>query len=397
MSFPPRQSGRLYLGACLLLIAFSLRPLFPSLSVLLPEVAAAVGLSGTVAGYLTTLPVLCMGLFAPFAPTLADRHGPERVLMLVLLLLAAGTVLRAAGGAGMLFAGTALAGAGIAVGNVLLPSVVKRSFHDHVALMTGLFTMALCGGAAAAAAFTVPLLESTGSWRIGLAGWVIPVVIVALLWVPVCLRAERPARGSRQPAVNIWGDALAWQVSCFMGLQSGLAYCVMGWMAPILRWRGVEGTTAGLYVSLSILVQVAACLFLPPLATRFRSQSVINVTLALVAAGSFLSMLYAPPGWLPVLALTQGLGQGGLFAMAMTVIILRSPDARVAARLSGMSQAVGYVLAAGGPMLVGVIHSVTDGYLASSWLFLGLGAGIIVFGWSAGRPLLVRPRERSAT
>jgi CP family cyanate transporter-like MFS transporter len=243
----------------------------------------------------------------------------------------------------------------------------------------------------------VPLLESTGSWRIGLAGWVIPVVIVALLWVPVCLRAERPARGSRQPAVNIWGDALAWQVSCFMGLQSGLAYCVMGWMAPILRWRGVEGTTAGLYVSLSILVQVAACLFLPPLATRFRSQSVINVTLALVAAGSFLGMLYAPPGWLPVLALTQGLGQGGLFAMAMTVIILRSPDARVAARLSGMSQAVGYVLAAGGPMLVGVIHSVTDGYLATSWLFLGLGAGIIVFGWSAGRPLLVRPRERSAT
>lgn len=397
MPHSQRRHQRLYLGVCVLLIAFNLRPLFPSLSVLLPEVSAAAGLSGTAAGYLTTLPVLCMGLFAPFAPVLADRHGPERVLMLVLVFLGAGTALRAVGGMSPLFIGTALAGAGIAVGNVLLPSVVKRSFHDRVALMTGLFTMTLCGGAAAAAAFTVPLMESTGSWRIGLAAWAVPAVVVALLWLPVCMHASRPAAGDRLAPPNIWRNALAWQVACFMGLQSALAYCVMGWMAPILRWRGVEGETAGFYVSASILVQVAACLVLPSLAARFRAQSVINVALAVIAASSLLGMLFAPAWLLPALALLQGVGQGGLFAMAMTMIILRSPDARVAARLSGMSQAIGYVLATCGPMLVGMLNSMTGGYLSTAWLFAGLGAGAAVFGWGAGRPLLVRPRGERVT
>src|SRR5690606_32621131 len=149
---------------CLLLIAFNLRPLFPSLSVLLPEVGEGLGMSGAMGGYLTTLPVLCLGLFAPFAPSLADRYGSERVLLLVLVLIGMGTVLRAGDGIPVLFIGSALAGAGIAMGNVLLPSVVKRDFHDKVAVMTGLFTMALCGGAAAAAAFTVPLTELGESW-----------------------------------------------------------------------------------------------------------------------------------------------------------------------------------------------------------------------------------------
>ncbi len=397
MSSPPRHAGRLYLGACLLLIAFNLRPLFPSLSVLLPDISGAVGMSGVVAGYLTTLPVLCMGLFAPFAPTLADRHGAERVLMLVLVLLGAGTALRALDGMSVLFLGTAMAGAGIAMGNVLLPAVVKRHFHDRVALMTGLFTMALCGGAAAAAAFTVPLMDVSGSWRIGLAAWAVPVAVVALLWLPRCLHAAPPAAGSRLPAISLWHDGLAWQVACFMGLQSALAYCVMGWMAPILRWRGLDGTTAGLYVSASILVQVLACLLLPSLATRYRSQSLINSAFALLAAFSLLGLLVAPMGMLPALALLQGLGQGGLFALAMTVIILRSPDPRVAARLSGMSQAVGYVLAAVGPMLVGMLHSWTGSYAASGWLFTALGAGAMASGWGAGRALMVQARQNAAT
>src|SRR5690554_5642412 len=125
-SAAPAVSGRLFLGVCLILIAFNLRPLFPSLSVLLPEISAALGISGAMAGYLTTLPVLCLGLFAPFAPTLADRHGAERVLLFVLLLIGIGSWMRAWDGTAMLFLGSAMAGAGIAMGNVLLPSVVKR-------------------------------------------------------------------------------------------------------------------------------------------------------------------------------------------------------------------------------------------------------------------------------
>ena len=388
-------AGRLFLGICLLLIAFNLRPLFPSLSVLLPEVSQALGMSGAVAGYLTTLPVLCLGLFAPFAPGLADRYGVERVLLLVLLLIGVGTVARAADATTLLFVGSAMAGAGIALGNVLLPSVVKRDFHDKVALMTGLFTMALCGGAAASAAFTLPVAQLGDSWRFGLAAWALPAFAVALLWLPRCLRSGRVAHARKLPGMRLTHDGLAWQVSFFMGLQSALAYCVMGWMAPILRWRGLDGVTAGFYVSASIMVQVATCLLVPPLATRFRSQSLLNAGLALLAAAALVSLIVAPIGMLPVLVLLQGIGQGGLFAIAMTVIILRSPDPRVAARLSGMSQAIGYVLAAFGPMLVGMLHSATGSYAATGWLFAGIGLAAMVSGWGAGRPLFVKPRHLS--
>lgn len=389
----PPVAGRLFLAVCLLLIAFNLRPLFPSLSVLLPEVSQALGISGAVAGYLTTLPVLCLGLFAPFAPSLADRHGVERVLLMVLVLIGLGTALRAVDAVTALFLGSALAGAGIAMGNVLLPSVVKRDFSDRVALMTGLFTMSLCGGAAAAAAFTVPLTQLGGTWHFGLAAWALPAFAVAALWLPRSLRSGGQSASRRLPNIRLWHDGVAWQVSCFMGLQSALAYCVMGWMAPILRWRGLDGVTAGFYVSGSIMVQVATCLLVPPLAARFRSQSVFCAGLALIAASALLGLILAPVGMLPVLALLQGVGQGGLFAIAMTVIILRSPDPRVAARLSGMSQAIGYVLAAFGPMLVGMLHSATGSYAATGWLFAGLGLAAMVSGWGAGRAVFVRPRE----
>lgn len=395
MTSSPRVSNRLFLGACLLLIAFNLRPLFTSLSVVLPEVTQALGISGAVAGYVTTLPVLCLGLFAPFAPTLADRHGAERVLLLVLLMIGAGSLLRAVDGLPMLFVGSALAGAGIAMGNVLLPSVVKRDFPDHVALMTGLFTMALCGGAAAAAALTAPLVKGGASWQTGLAVWAVPAFAVAFLWLPRSVRASMKGQPRALPALRLWHDGLSWQVACFMGLQSALAYCVMGWMAPILRWRGLDGVTAGFYTSISILLQVATCLLVPPLAARFRSQSLFSAGLACLAAVALLGLLFAPRGMLPVLALLQGIGQGGLFAIAMTIIILRSPDPRVAARLSGMSQTIGYVLAAFGPMLVGMLHSATGSYEITAWLFAAIGIAAMACGWGAGRPLFVKPREAS--
>ena len=153
---------------------------------------------------------------------------PERVLLLVLVLIGTGTALRAFDATTVLFLGSAMAGAGIAMGNVLLPSVVKRDFPNHVALMTGFFTMALCGGAAASAAFTVPLAEWGGSWRFGLAFWTIPAFVVALLWLPRCLGGRGRPTGRRLPNLRLWHDGLSWQVACFMGLQSALAYSVMG-------------------------------------------------------------------------------------------------------------------------------------------------------------------------
>lgn len=387
----PSLAKRLLLGLSLMLIAFNLRPVFSSLSVLLPDVIRATSLSSTGAGYLTTLPVLCLGLFAPLAPRISQRIGPERTLLAVLFFLTIGTALRGLGDLYSLFFGTALAGAAIATANVLLPSVVKRDFSDRPALMTGLYTMTLCGGAAAAAAFTLPIAQRFGdSWAAGLAIWAVPAALVLLIWLPQSLRGQAGASKARRQVSGLWRDALAWQVTFFMGLQSALAYCVLGWMAPILQDRGLSGIEAGLIVSASIMVQVITCLLIPPLAVRCKNQSLMNAGLGIIATVALLGVFFAPLSTVWFWAVLQGIGQGGLFAIAMTVIVLRSPDSHVAAHLSGMAQGVGYVLAACAPLLIGILHSVTGGYGASGWLVAIIGMGVAYNGWGAGRALQVQ-------
>lgn len=390
-------AAQILLGFSLMLIAFNLRPLFASLSVLLADIVRLTSLSSAAAGYLTTLPVLCLGLFAPLAPRVSQWIGPERTLLAVMVLLAVGTGLRGVGGIVPLFVGSALAGAAIAAANVLLPSVVKRDFPKQSALMTGLYTMALCGGAAAAAAFTLPLMRVVdGSWMTGLMMWAVPAAVVAIVWAPQAMGRASGGRASRRRVSGLWRDALAWQVTFFMGLQSALAYCVMGWLAPILRSRGLDGVDAGLVLSVSIMVQVVTCLLVPPLAVRCRDQRAFSVILAMIASLALIGLLFAPLSTVWAWAVVQGIGQGGLFAMAMTLIVLRSRDPYVAAHLSGMAQGVGYVLAAAGPLLVGVLHSVTGGYDVAGWLFAALGIGVAVSGWGAGRATLVRARSVSA-
>lgn len=390
-------AAQILLGFSLMLIAFNLRPLFASLSVLLADIVSQTSLSSAAAGYLTTLPVLCLGLFAPLAPRVSQWIGPERTLLAVMVLLAVGTGLRGVGGIVPLFLGSALAGAAIAAANVLLPSVVKRDFPKQSALMTGLYTMALCGGAAAAAAFTLPLMRVVdGSWMTGLTMWAVPAAVVAIVWAPQAMGRASGGRASRRRVSGLGRDALAWQVTFFMGLQSALAYCVMGWLAPILRSRGLDGVDAGLVLSVSIMVQVVTCLLVPPLAVRCRDQRAFSVILAMIASLALIGLLFAPLSTVWVWAVVQGIGQGGLFAMAMTLIVLRSRDPYVAAHLSGMAQGVGYVLAAAGPLLVGVLHSVTGGYDVAGWLFAALGIGVAISGWGAGRATLVRAHSVSA-
>jgi CP family cyanate transporter-like MFS transporter len=380
-------------AASLLLLAANLRPLFPSTAILLPELSQALGLTGAQAGYLTTLPVLCMGLFAPFAPRLAQRTGIERTLLLVLAMITLGTALRGVQGTTGLFLGTSLAGAGIALGNVLLPSLVKRDFPDRAALMTGLYTMSLVGGAALAAAVTLPLTRAMdGRWDLGLALWAVPGVAAIAAWAPVALRASgRPAGGRHiLPVEGLRRDGLAWAVTLFMGLQSALAYCVLGWMAPMLRDRGLDGTEAGLVTSLSILLQVAACLLTPMTASRCRDQRGLAVILSAAATLALIGMILGPRWAIWPLAVIQGIGQGGLFALAVMLIVLRSGDAHVAAHLSSMSQTTGYILAAGGPLLIGVLHDWAGDFRTSTGLLAALGICTALAGWQAGRNALVR-------
>ncbi|SDB60304.1 MFS transporter, CP family, cyanate transporter [Pseudomonas sp. NFACC23-1] len=386
---PPlvRRPWLLLLG--LILVALNLRPALSSMAPLLSEVSRSLDLSAAQAGLLTTLPVLCLGLFAPLAPVLARRFGAERVVLGILLTLAGGIVLRSAFGQVGLFVGSILAGASIGVIGVLLPGIVKRDFAKQAGTMTGVYTMALCLGAAMAAGATVPLSEQLGhGWALGLGFWVVPALLASVFWLPQV--GEK--HGAHQVAYRVRGllrDPLAWQVTLYMGLQSSLAYIVFGWLPSILIGRGLTPTQAGLVLSGSVIVQLISSLAAPWLATRGKDQRLAIVIVMLMVLGGLFGSLYAPLDGLWGWAILLGLGQGGSFSLALTLIVLRSRDAHVAANLSGMAQGFGYTLASLGPFAVGVVHDLTGGWNALGWIFGLVGLGAIIAGIGAGRALYV--------
>ena len=379
---------RLLLGMALLLVSFNLRPAVTSLGPVLPEVMRSTGLSTAGASLLTTLPALCFGLFAPVAPALARRFGIERTVLAMMLGLAAGTLLRWAEVPMALFAAAILSGASIGVVNVLLPGLVKRDFSDRVALMTGLYSMMLSIGAAGASGSSAPLAIAFHSWGLSLGIWAAPALIAALALIPVLPLDFRPAERRRLP--SLWRNPLAWQVTLLMGFQSATTYCAFGWLPPILRARGMDPVAAGLVLSVSVLVQVAATLGGAPVAQLFRDQRLPAVLSITVGSIGFLGCLWLPLGFVWPSAVVMGLGQGAVFSMALSIIVLRAPDTATAAQLSGMAQAVGYVIAAAAPFLVGLAHQWTGDWRATGpllILYTAIGAAAAA---GAGRNRLVR-------
>ncbi len=389
-SQPPVRHKPWLLLLGLVLVALNLRPALSSMAPVLGQVSDGLGLTAAQAGLLTTLPVLCLGLFAPLAPMLARRIGSERVVLGILATLALGIVLRSTLGTTGLFLGSLLAGASIGIIGVLLPGIVKRDFPQHAGTLTGVYTMALCLGAAMAAGATVPLAHAFGdSWAPALGFWMLPAILAMLVWLP----QARNGHGVHKVAYRVrglWRDPLAWQVTLYMGLQSSLAYIVFGWLPSILIGRGLSPTQAGLVLSGSVIMQLFSSLAAPWLATRGRDQRLAIVVVMLVTLCGLFGCLYAPLSGLWGWAVLLGLGQGGTFALALTLIVLRSRDAHVAANLSSMAQGVGYTLASMGPFAVGLVHDLTGGWSALGWVFAVLGAGAIVFGLGAGRALHVQ-------
>jgi len=383
-------------AVAVVLIAFNLRPAFSSIAPVLNEIMADTGLTAAGASVLTTAPVLCLGLFSPLAPWLAQRIGTERTVLAALLAILLGTGLRGLASAPALLAGSLVAGAGIGVGNVLMPGLLKRDFPDKAPLMTGVYIMSLSIGAAVAAATMAPLRVALGGWWAGaLAAWTLPaavaMAVAALVWARQIGRQPivSAAAPAMRPGAKLWRDPLAWQVTLFMGLQSMLAYVVFGWMAPVLRSRGDTAVTAGLVVSVSVVFQIIAALPAPILAARLRSQSGPAAVAMLVAAVSFVALLAAPLPWQWVLSAVLGLAQGAAFSLAILIILMRAGDSGTAARLSGMAQGVGYTMAAFGPLLVGVLHDHSGGWSGAGWLFVVAGLGAAVAGALAGRDKLL--------
>jgi MFS transporter, CP family, cyanate transporter len=388
------ESGRSRLGSFLLvlgivLLAANLRPALTGVAPLIGQIRADTGISNGVAGLLTTLPLLAFGLLSPIAPRVARRFGMERVLLASLLVLVAGILLRWAGVVAALFLGTVVLGAAIAVANVLLPGLVKREFPEHAGLMTSVYSTSLGISAALAAGMSVPLAQLAGiGWRGALAVWALPVLLAGVAWLPQLSRSDQPADPDARssPGVrDLWRSPLAWKVTLFMGLQSLSYYVTLTWLPEILQAEGMGAARAGWMLGLSQAVAIVTMFLSPMIAERRPSQRGVVVVavgmsgvgaLGLLVAGSTASTL-----WVVLL----GLGQGAAFSLALTFFALRAPDPGHASALSGMAQSVGYLLAAGGPFLFGVLRDVTGTWRVPLALLLTVTICLLIAGIGAAR------------
>ena len=380
-------AGGALLVVAVILTALNLRPAITSVGPLLGDMRGDLGVSGTWAGVLTTLPGLCFAAAGLAAPWLSRRIGLGRSISVALAVLAAGLLIRVCDGPYVVIGGTLIATAGIALVNVLIPVVIKGSFPAQVGVMTGVYTAALQGGGALGSAATPWLDGLLGGWRGALGSWAALALLALFMWL-LGARQIDGARPDDTPAGterrSLLGSRLAWTITLFFGCQSFLAYIVMGWLPEVFIDNGLSKANAGLLVGLVSVLAVPISLIATPLAARQKSQSGWIIGLGVLG---FIGMvgLVVNPGAAPVLwSVLVGIGMS-VFSLALAVIALRARDAADTAQLSGMVQGFGYLLAGVGPFLFGVLHDVTGGWTVPWMMALAVYCVQMVAGALAGR------------
>jgi CP family cyanate transporter-like MFS transporter len=352
---------------------------------------------------------VCFGLFSGVAAPLSRRFGEERVLLASLSLVAAGLVLRGALPRILLYPGTVLACGAIALMNVLLPSMVKRRQPSRAGLLIGTYLLFLGIGSVLGSLLAVPGYQYAadapwlgGSVRFSLWMWAAPAAVAFVVWLPQW--RYRPPPGGPAPAeparwrngppsarVAVTRHALAWQVTAFMGLQSLSYYAALSWLPTLLRDRGATAAHAGTLLALMNLGNAVTAMLIPVIAHRMAAQRLLVVPTVIATAAGIAGALYAPLGsawaWILLLGLAQGaaLGLGIFFTMA------RTHDPVAAASLSAMAQGWGYLLAALGPLAVGLLHASTGGWDIPVTLLLVLCAVELAAGWLAARGRVLPP------
>ncbi|WP_297345448.1 MFS transporter [Amnibacterium sp.] len=373
-----------------LLIAVNLRAALTAVGPVLGLVRGDLHLSAAAAGLLTGLPLLAFAAFSPLAPAVARAVGLDRSLWLALLLTAAGIVVRSLPWGGGPWLGTAALGVGIALVNVLLPSLVKRDFPDRVAQVTGVYSAVQSTVAALAAGVVVPIADASSSWRIALGVWA-GMALIALAVLAPRLRARAvPATvaSSTRTGRSPWRSALGWQVTLFMGLQSIPYFVLIAWLPSILESRGVTAEAAGWDLFLLQIVSVVGNLATAAVAHRVRDQRVVGLTGGLLCVTAFAGLLLLPQADL-VWTIAGGLGCGSTIVLALSLFSLRTRTPDQAAALSGMAQSVGYLLAAGAPAAFGLLHDASGAWNLPLGLAASLMVATSVFGVLAARDRLL--------
>ena len=390
MKHREKEGFLLFIG--IVLLAAILRGPLTAVGPLIPAIRDSLGVSNTVIGTISTLPLLAFTFISPFAPKLANRFGIEKTIFLSLIILGIGIMLRSITGVPLLFIGTALIGIAIAFGNVLLPGFIKMSYPFKVGIMTGIYSVSMNIFGSIATGISAPLSEIGNiGWQGSLGAWMILVVILLFIWYS---QLKNPLTSSEfvyekeRKKKNIWTSFIAWQVTIFMGIQSLMFYTTTTWLPEVLQFNGYSPNKAGWIVSLMLLSTIPLTFIVPVVADRMKNQMVLGALSGLSFFLAIIGFLYGPNSLIIVYVLLIGIGCSG-FSLAMMFFSLRTKNGFEAAELSGMAQSFGYLLAAFGPVLFGSFYDLTQSWTAPFMMLLVFSVINTITGIFAGRSVTI--------
>ena len=373
----------------IILIGSNLRAPLTSVGSLMSFIREDLGLSNTLAGTITTLPLLAFALLSPFAPKIANRIGMEWTIFFSLILLTAGLVIRSFFGVTLLFVGTVLIGLAIAIGNVLLPGFIKMNFPLKIGLMTGIYAVFMNLFGALASGLSVPISSISGiGWKGSLAFWGILSIAALLVWIPQLRKqTDSPKAVDTKPQEkhSMWKSPLAWYITIFMGMQSLVFYTLITWLPGILQTHGYGASAAGWMLSLMQFSLIPITFIVPIIAEKMSNQKLLSgITGGLFIFG-VLGLILGNSVLIPVAVISLGIGAGAAFSLSMMFFSLRTTSGQQASEMSGMAQSFGYLMAASGPVLFGALHDYNNSWILPL-VVLGVVGGIIfICGIQAGK------------
>lgn len=385
---PPQKFGLLLAG--IIVIAATMRSPITATGPVVELIRSDTGIGHTMAGLLTSLPLIAFAAVSPFAPRLAKRFGLETALLLAVIIVTSGITLRLLPSVLSLYAGTALLGCGIALSNVLLPSLIKRDFPLRVGIVTGLYSVSMNMFASISSGISVPVAEASSlGWRASLGVWAILSLMAVFLWLPQAQRGRKQmlyiTSQSEKAPTRLRTSSLAWFVTLFMGIQSLIFYTTITWLPEILADQGFSAASAGWMLSLMQMVSVPATFIVPILAGKTRDQRLLTTLTCLCLIVGYALLFSTTPVLVTTGVALAGIGAGASFGLVTMFFVLRTRHAREAASLSGMAQSFGYMLAAGGPLLFGLMHDWTHGWSLPLLVQVLLAIGLLMTGLQASK------------
>lgn len=387
-----KSYGLLLVG--IIVIAATMRSPITATGPVVEMIRADTGIGHTLAGLLTSLPLLAFAAVSPFAPRLAKRLGIESALLIAVLIVTMGVLLRLLPSVVSLYIGTGILGCGIALSNVLLPSLIKRDFPLRVGIVTGLYSVSMNIFGAISSGISVPIAGATSmGWRASLGIWAVLSLLALLLWLPQAAAGRQRqlyvASSSEGTPVRLRSSALAWHITLFMGLQSLIFYTTITWLPEILTEQGFSATSAGWMLSLMQMVSVPVTFIVPILAGRTQDQRILTTVTCSSLIVGYALLLSGVSSLVAIGVTLAGIGAGASFGLVTMFFVLRTKDARQAANLSGMAQSFGYMLAAVGPLLLGMLHDWTKGWTFPLLVQVVLAVGLLIAGIQASKNRMI--------